>query len=57
MARYEITISKVVHRLIDDFDTEGEARAVAIDRRNKYKELIRDSKEEYFYELTEVSNV
>ena len=55
MARYEITISKVMHRLIDEFDTEGEARAYAIAKRDDH--IFEDNKEEYFYELTEVSDV
>jgi hypothetical protein len=55
MTRYEVTVSKVVHRLVDEFDTEGEARAYAIAKRDDY--TFEDNKEEYFYELTEVSDV
>lgn len=57
MTRYEITISKVMHRLVDEFNTEEEARAYAISNRDRYRELIDDNKVEYFYELTEVSDV
>ena len=57
MQRYEITISKVVHRIIDEFNSEQEAREYAVVNRDKYRELIDDNKVEYFYELTEVSNV
>jgi predicted HAD superfamily Cof-like phosphohydrolase len=57
MKRYEITISKVMHRMIDEFNTEEEARAYAISNRDRYRELIDDNKVEYFYELTEVSDV
>jgi hypothetical protein len=57
MKRYEITIAKVVYRLIDEFNTEDEARAYAISNRDRYSELIDDNKVEYFYELTEVSDV
>ena len=55
MTWYEVTVSKVVHKLVDEFDTEGEARAYAIAKRNDY--TFKDNKAEYFYELTEVSDV
>jgi hypothetical protein len=55
MTRYEVTVSKVVHRLVDEFDTEGEARAYAIAKRDDH--TFEDNKSEYFYELTEVSDV
>lgn len=57
MKVYEITISKVVHRITDEFNTEEEARAYAISNRDRYSELLDDNKVEYFYELTEVSDV
>ena len=55
MKRYEITISRVMHRLIDEFNTEEEARAYAIAKRDEH--IFEDYKVEYFYELTEDSNV
>jgi len=55
MTRYEVTVSKVVHRLVDEFDTEGEARAYAIAKRDDH--TFEDNKAEYFYELTEVTDV
>jgi hypothetical protein len=57
MKVYEITISKVVYRIIDEFNTEEEARAYAITNRDRYSELLDDNKVEYFYDLEEVSNV
>jgi hypothetical protein len=56
MKVYEITISKVVHRIKDEFKTEEEARAYAISNRDRYRELIDDNKVEYFYDLEEISN-
>ena len=55
MKSYEITISKVVYRLVDEFDTEDTARSYAIAKRDDH--AFEDNKEEYFYELTEVSDV
>ena len=57
MKVYEITISKVVHRIKDEFETEEEARAYAISNRDRYRELIDDNKVEYFYDLEEIDNV
>lgn len=57
MKVYEITISKVVHRITDEFNTEDEARAYAVTNRDRYSELLDDNKVEYFYDLEEVSNV
>jgi hypothetical protein len=57
MKVYEITISKVVYRITDEFNTEEEARAYAITNRDRYSELLDDNKVEYFYDLEEVSNV
>jgi hypothetical protein len=57
MKVYEITISKVVYRITDEFNTEDEARAYAISNRDRYNELLDDNKAEYFYDLEEVSNV
>jgi hypothetical protein len=57
MKVYEITISKVVHRIKDEFKTEEEARAYAISNRDRYRELIDDNKVEYFYDLEEIDNV
>jgi hypothetical protein len=57
MKVYEITISKVVYRITDEFNTEEEARAYAISNRDRYSELLDDNKVEYFYDLEEVSNV
>jgi hypothetical protein len=53
MKHYEITLSKVVYRLVDEFESEGEARAFAITRRDLMRELDKDSKVEYFYDLEE----
>jgi hypothetical protein len=55
MKVYEITVSKVVYRLVDEFDTEEKARAYAIARRDDHK--FEDNKAEYFYDLEEVSDV
>jgi hypothetical protein len=57
MKVYEITISKVVYRITDEFNTEEEARAYAISNRDRYSELLDDNKVEYFYDLEEISNV
>jgi hypothetical protein len=50
---YEVTVSKVVYRLIDEFEDENEARAFAITRRDLMRELEKDSRVEYFYDLEE----
>jgi hypothetical protein len=56
MKVYEVTVSKVVHRITDEFASEEEARAYAIQKKiNEYH--LDKSKAEYFYELTEVSDV
>jgi hypothetical protein len=55
MKEFEITIAKVVYRTTDEFNTEEEARAYAIAKRDEH--IFEDYKVEYFYELTEVSNV
>jgi hypothetical protein len=55
MTRYEIAISKVVERVVDWYETEEEARAYAISKRDD--RTFEDNKAEYFYELTEVSDV
>jgi hypothetical protein len=55
MKHYEITVSKVVYRLVDEFEDEAEARAFAITRRDLMKELEKDSRVEYFYDLEEAS--
>jgi hypothetical protein len=57
MKVYEITISKVVHRITDEFGTEEEAYAYAISNRDKYRQLTDDKRVEYFYDLMEVSDV
>jgi len=57
MKVYEVTVSKVVYRNSDEFNTEEEARAWALSKRDRYKELSKDNKVEYFYDLEEVSNV
>ena len=54
MTRYEIAISKVVERVVDWYETEEEARAYAISKRDD--RTFEDNKAEYFYELTEVSD-
>jgi hypothetical protein len=54
MKHYEITVSKVVYRLVDEFESEGEARAFAISQRDLMKALEKDSRAvEYFYDLEE----
>jgi len=58
MKVFEVTISKVIYRTTDEFTTEAEARAFAIDKRARLKQLRGDeNKAEYFYELTEVADV
>ena len=57
MKVYEVTVSKVIYRTTDEFTTEEEARAYAIAKRDKLRELRDDNKVEYFYDLEEVSNV
>jgi hypothetical protein len=57
MKEFEIAISKVVYRTTDDFKTEEEARIWAREKRDKLRELIDDNRVEYFFEVTEVSNV
>ena len=57
MKEFEIAISKVVYRTTDEFKTEDEARTWAIAQRDKYRELVEDNRTEYFFEVTEVSNV
>lgn len=58
MKVFEVTVSKVIYRTTDEFITEAEARAFAIDKCSRLKELRGDeNKAEYFYELTEVSDV
>jgi hypothetical protein len=56
MKEFEISISKVVYRTTDEFNTEEEARTWAIAQRDKYRELVDDNKVEYFYDLEEISN-
>ena len=57
MKAYEITISKVVYRTTDEFNTNEEARIWAMQKRDKLRELLDDNKVEYFFEVEEVSNV
>ena len=57
MKPYEVTISKVVYRTTEEFNTNEEARMWAMAKRDRYKELSKDNKVEYFYDLEEVSNV
>jgi hypothetical protein len=54
MKNYEVTVSKVVYRLVDEFESEAEARAFAISQRDLMKALEKDSRAvEYFYDLEE----
>ena len=53
MKNYEVTVSKVVYRLVDEFESEEQARAFAITRRDLMRELDKDSRVEYFYEVEE----
>jgi hypothetical protein len=57
MKEFEIAISKVVYRTNDEFKTEEEALIWAREKRDKLRELIDDNRVEYFFEVTEVSNV
>ena len=57
MKEFEISIAKVVYRTTDEFKTEEEARMWAREKRDKLRELIDDNAVEYFFEVTEVSNV
>jgi len=57
MKEFEIRIAKVVYRTTDEFKTEEEARMWAREKRDKLRELIDDNVVEYFFEVTEVSNV
>jgi hypothetical protein len=57
MKEFEIAIAKVVYRTTDEFKTEEEARMWAREKRDKLRELIDDNAVEYFFEVTEVSNV
>lgn len=53
MKNYEVTVSKVVYRLVDEFEDENEARSFAITRRDLMRELDKDSRVEYFYDVEE----
>jgi hypothetical protein len=53
MKEYEITVSKVIYRLADEFEGEDQARAFAISQRELLKALEKDSRVEYFYDLLE----
>jgi c-di-AMP phosphodiesterase-like protein len=53
MKNYEVTVSKVVYRLIDEFESEDQARAFAISQRDLVRELDKDSRVEYFYDVEE----
>jgi hypothetical protein len=53
MKHYEITVSKVIYRLVDEFEGEDQARSFAISQRELLKALEKDSKVEYFYDLLE----
>ncbi len=57
MKEFEIAIAKVVYRTTDEFKTEEEARMWAREKRDKLRELIDDNAVEYYFEVTEVSNV
>jgi hypothetical protein len=57
MKVFEVTVSKVIYRDTDQFTDEADARAYAIAKRDKLRELRDDNNVEYFYELTEVSDV
>ena len=57
MKEFEISIAKVVYRTTDEFKTEEEARIWAREKRDKLRELIDDNAVEYYFEVTEVSNV
>lgn len=53
MKNYEITVSKVVYRVVDEFESEGQAREFAITWRDLMRELDKDLRTEYFYDLEE----
>lgn len=53
MKNYEVTVSKVMWRLVDEFESEEQARAFAIEHRELMKASEEDSRVEYFYDLEE----
>lgn len=53
--RYEITVSKSVYHLIDEFDSEDEARAHAIKMRDTLAKVHGSFGKPVFYDLEEVS--
>ena len=60
MGRYEVTVSKVVQRTIDEFETEEKAREFGISCRDSYRtvyQVLGTDRSEYFYDVVEVSNV
>lgn len=57
MARYEITIATVIYNLVDEFNSEEEARKEAIKMRDKFALKTGSLYKPVFYELTEVSDV
>jgi len=57
MKEFEISIARVVYRTTDEFKTEEEARMWAREKRDKLRELIDDNAVDYYFEVTEISNV
>lgn len=57
MTRYEITIATVVYNVVDEFNSEEEARKEAINLRDKFALKTGLLLKPVFYELTEVSDV
>lgn len=55
MKRYEITVSKSVYHLIDEFNSEEEAREHAIKMRDTLAKVYGSFGKPVFYELEEVS--
>jgi hypothetical protein len=54
--RYEITVSKCVYHLIDEFDSEEEARAHAIKMRDTLAKVHGSFGKRVFYDLEEVTS-
>lgn len=53
MKRYEITVSKVIYHLVDEFENEEEARAHALKMRDSLAQKHGSFGKPIFYELEE----
>lgn len=54
MKRYNVTVSKVVYNLTDEFDTFEEARDKGIAVRNALREADTTYNVEYFFDVEEL---